>query len=108
MVSAPPALKKPFRENVRDRHVRAEITKGRNFNRYISETERPRKCLGWQWATSFFFCPTKLTITSENTLLVMAGEESGSHYARVVGQKGLGDGQEMSWLVKGMCTQLKA
>lgn len=38
----------------------------------------------------------------------MADEESGSRYARAVGQKGLGDGQEMSWLIEDMCTQLRA
>ena len=43
-----------------------------------------------------------------NLLIVMADEESGSRYARAVGQKGLGDGQEMSWLIEDMCTQLRA
>ena len=45
---------------------------------------------------------------SENPLIVMTDEESGSRYARAVGQKGLGDGQEMSWLIEDMCTQLRA
>ena len=45
---------------------------------------------------------------SEIPLIVMTEEESGSRYARAVGQKGLGDGQEMSWLIEDMCTQLRA
>ena len=40
--------------------------------------------------------------------LVMADEESGSRYERAAGQKGLGDGEEMSWLIEDMCTQLRA
>lgn len=45
---------------------------------------------------------------SVNPLLVMADEESGSRYARAVGQKGLGDGQEMCWLIQDICAQLRA
>ena len=45
---------------------------------------------------------------SENPLMVMADEESGSRYARAVGQKGLVDGQEMSRLIEDMCAQLRA
>ena len=45
---------------------------------------------------------------SANPLVVMADEESGSKCARAVGQKDLGDGQEMSWLIEDMCTQLRA
>ena len=43
---------------------------------------------------------------SQNLLMVMTDEESGSRSARAVAQKGLGDGQEMSWLVEDMCNQL--
>ena len=43
-----------------------------------------------------------------NPLLVMADEEDGSKYARAVRQEGLGDGQEVSWLVEDMCVQLRA
>ena len=45
---------------------------------------------------------------SADPLIVMADEESGSKCARAVGEKGLGDGQEISWLVEDMCTQLRA
>ena len=45
---------------------------------------------------------------SVNPLIVMPDEESGSMYARVVGQKELGNGQEMSWLVEDMCVQWRA
>ena len=38
----------------------------------------------------------------------MTDEESGSEYARAVGQKGLGDGQEMGRLVEDVCAQLRA
>ena len=46
--------------------------------------------------------------TTVNPLLVMADEESGSRYARAVGQNRLGDGQVMSWLIEDMCTQIRA
>lgn len=59
-------------------------------------------------AMDYFFCPRPNGKASENPLLVMADEESGSRYARAVGQKGLVGGQEMSWLIEDMCPQLRA
>ena len=54
----------------------------------------------------YFFMSKEDEKASGNPLIVMAGEESGSKYARTVAQKGLGDGREMSWLVEDMCTLL--
>ena len=59
-------------------------------------------------AMGYFFMSKADERTFTNPLRVMVDEESGSGYARAAGQKGLGDGQEMCWLVEDMCTQLRA
>ena len=59
-------------------------------------------------AIDYFFMSKADEQTSVNPLIVMADEEPGSRYARAVGQKGLGDGQEMSWLIEDMCTPPRA
>ena len=58
-------------------------------------------------AMVYFFKSKADEIASQNPLVVMTDEEPGSRYARAVGQKGLGDGQAMSWLVEDMCNQLR-
>ena len=44
---------------------------------------------------------------SRNPLLVVVDERSGSRYARLVGQKGLGSDGEMDWLIEDISTVLK-
>ena len=45
---------------------------------------------------------------SENPLMVMIDEQSGNRYMRAVGKKGLGEGNEMDWLIKDMHEELKS
>ena len=39
---------------------------------------------------------------SQNPLIVMLDEEHGNRYTRACGRKGLGEGNEMDWLIKDM------
>ena len=45
---------------------------------------------------------------SQNPLMVMIDEEYGNRYMRAVGKKGLGEGNEMDWLIKDMHEELKS
>ena len=45
---------------------------------------------------------------SENPLLPMADETGGNRYMRAVGRKGLGDNNEMDWLIKDLYEELKS
>ena len=45
---------------------------------------------------------------SRNPILVMVNEATGDKYARAVGQKGLGDQGEMSWLIQDLSDELKS
>ena len=45
---------------------------------------------------------------SENPLMVMIDEQHGNRYMRAVGKKGLGEGNEMDWLIKDMHEELKS
>ena len=40
-------------------------------------------------------------------MLVMVDEQTGDKYARAVGQKGTGGGEQMEWLLNDMCEELK-
>ena len=44
---------------------------------------------------------------SKNVILVMIDESTGEQYARAVGQKGIGQENEMVWLIKDMSLDLK-
>lgn len=68
----------------------------------VGSAKAPRVAMGYS------FMSKANEKTSTNPLMVMADEESGSRYARAVGEKGLGNGQELGWLIVDMCTQLRA
>ena len=56
----------------------------------------------------YFFMSREDEAASRNPLLVVVDERSGSRYARLVGQKGLGSAGEMDWLVKDISTTMKS
>ena len=45
---------------------------------------------------------------TSNPVIVMLDEQTGNRYMRLVGQKGLGEEQEMRWLVQDMHEELKS
>ena len=56
----------------------------------------------------YFFMSREDEAASRNPLLVVVvDEKSGSRYARLVGQKGLGSAGEMDWLVEDISTVMK-
>ena len=44
----------------------------------------------------------------ESPMIVMIDEGTGNKYARIVDQKGVGDGNEMTWLINDMVKELKS
>ena len=56
----------------------------------------------------YFFMSQAEEKASENPLMVMIDEQTGNRYMRAVGKKGLGEGNEMDWLIKDMLEQLKS
>ena len=44
----------------------------------------------------------------KNPLIVMVDESTGEKYARAVGKKGIGEENEMEWLVKDMSEEMKS
>ena len=44
----------------------------------------------------------------KNPLIVMVDESTGEKYARAVGKKGIGEENEMDWLVKDMSEEMKS
>ena len=56
----------------------------------------------------YFFMSQEEEKASENPLMVMLDESTGNRYMRAVGRKGLGDNNEMDWLIKDMHEELKA
>jgi hypothetical protein len=55
----------------------------------------------------YFFLGQKDEEAGRNPLIVMLEEETGNRYARAVPQKGLGESNEMEWLIKDMHEELK-
>ena len=45
---------------------------------------------------------------SENPLILMVDEQTGNKYMRAISKKGLGEGNEMDWLIKDMHEELKS
>ena len=56
----------------------------------------------------YFFMSKEEEKASQNPLIVMLDEEHGNRYMRAVGKKGLGEGNEMDWLIKDMHEELKS
>ena len=56
----------------------------------------------------YFFMFREDESASSNPLFVMADEKSGARYARAVGKKGLGIGDEMDWLIQDISKTLKS
>ena len=56
----------------------------------------------------YFFMSQEEEKASQNPLMVMIDEEYGNRYMRAVGKKGLGEGNEMDWLIKDMHEELKS
>ena len=56
----------------------------------------------------YFFMSRADESASSNPLFVMADEKSGARYARAVGKKGLGEGDEMDWLIQDVSKTLKS
>ena len=55
----------------------------------------------------YFFMSEEEQQASENPLIIMVDESTGNKYMRAVGKKGLGEGNEMEWLIKDMDDELK-
>ena len=56
----------------------------------------------------YFFMSQEEEKASENPLMVMVVESTGKRYMRAVGKKGLGEGNEMDWLIIDMHEELKS
>ena len=56
----------------------------------------------------YFFMSQEEEKASENPLLLVADETVGNRYMRAVGRKGLGDNNEMDWLIKDLDEELKS
>ena len=56
----------------------------------------------------YFFMSKQDEAAQVNPLLVMVDEGTGEKYARAVGRKGLGDRNEMDWLIKDMSAEMKS
>ena len=56
----------------------------------------------------YFFMRQEDEKASKNRMLVMFDEQNGNKYMRAVGKKGLGDGQEMEWLIRDLHEELKS
>jgi hypothetical protein len=56
----------------------------------------------------YFFMSQEEEKASENPLLLMADETIGHRYMRAVGRKGIGDNNEMDWLIKDLDEELKS
>ena len=56
----------------------------------------------------YFFMSQEDEKASENPLLLMADETMGHRYMRAVGRKGIGDNNEMDWLIKDLDEELKS
>ena len=59
-------------------------------------------------AFDYFFMSWVDEAANQNPMLVMLDESTGDKYARAVGQKGLGQGDEMSWLIADLREELKS
>ena len=55
----------------------------------------------------YFFMSKEDEGAHKNPLIVMVDEDTGEKYARAVGRKGVGDNNEMDWLVKDMSEEMK-
>ena len=55
-----------------------------------------------------FFMSQNNEKAHEYPMLLMIDEASGYRYMRAVGKKGLGEGQEMQWLIKDISDELKS
>ena len=56
----------------------------------------------------YFFMSQDEEKASANPLMVMVDESNGNKYMRAVGKKGLGEGNEMDWLIIDMHEELKS
>jgi len=56
----------------------------------------------------YFFMSQEEEQASKNPLMVMIDEKTQNRYMRAVGQKGLGAGNEMDWIIKDMHEELKS
>ena len=56
----------------------------------------------------YFFMSQEEEKACENSLIVMVDESTGNKYMRAVGKKGIGEGNEMDWLIKDMHEELKS
>ena len=56
----------------------------------------------------YFFMSWEDEAAHRNPMLVMKDEATGEKYARAVGQKGLGQGEEMQWLIADLHEELKS
>ena len=56
----------------------------------------------------YFFMSQEEEKASQNPLMIMIDEQYGNRYMRAVGKKGLGEGNEMDWLIKDMHEELKS
>ena len=59
-------------------------------------------------STDFFFMSQADEKADKNPLIVMVDESTGEKYARAVGKKGIGEENEMEWLVKDMSEEMKS
>ena len=61
-----------------------------------------RETLFSAFSMDYFFTSQEEEKASQNPLMVMIDEQYGNRYMRAVGKKGLGEGNEMDWLIKDM------
>ena len=56
----------------------------------------------------YFFGGQEGERAAEHPMVVMVDEATGNRYMRAVSKKGLGEGNEMEWLIKDMHDELKS
>ena len=56
----------------------------------------------------YMFMSKEDEAAQKNPIVVMVDESTTDRYARAVGQKGLGDKQDMDWLIKDISEELKS
>ena len=81
--------------------------RGRNApHRMRTEEQRERQVP--KVRMDYFFMSQADEKADKNPLIVMVDESTGEKYARAVGKKGIGEENEMEWLVKDMSEEMKS
>ena len=81
--------------------------RGRNAP-HRTRTEKQRERQVSKVSMDYFFMSQADEKADKNPLIVMVDESTGEKYARAVGKKGIGNENEMGWLVKDVSEKMKS